>query len=41
MGRRTAIVQGDTSSRADADRIVGEAAATLGGLDILVNKPAS
>ncbi len=37
MGRRTAIVQGDTSSRADAGRMAGEAAAALGGLDILVN----
>lgn len=37
LGRRAVVVQGDTSAGADAERLVGEAAAALGTLDLLVN----
>ncbi len=37
QGRRTAVVQGDVSRRADAERIVDECVAALGRIDILVN----
>lgn len=37
LGRRAAVVQGDTSVKADADRLVGEAIAALGTIDLLVN----
>ena len=37
FGRRAVVVQGDTSMRADVDRLVGEAVEALGGLDLLVN----
>ncbi len=36
LGRRTAVVQGDTSDRADVERLVGEAVAALGAVDLLV-----
>jgi NAD(P)-dependent dehydrogenase (short-subunit alcohol dehydrogenase family) len=37
LGRRTAIVPGDTSARADVERVVAAAVDALGGLDLLVN----
>jgi glucose 1-dehydrogenase len=37
LGRRAAIVPGDTSARADVERLVGAAVDALGGLDLLVN----
>jgi glucose 1-dehydrogenase len=37
LGRRTAVVQGDTSVRADVDRLVREAIEALGAIDLLVN----
>ena len=37
LGRRAAAVQGNTGARADVDRLVAEAVAALGGLDLLVN----
>ena len=37
LGRRTAVVQGDTSVRADVDRLVAEAIEALGAIDLLVN----
>src|SRR5215510_13874784 len=37
LGRRAAIVQGDTSLRADVDRLVGESIEALGAIDLLVN----
>jgi NAD(P)-dependent dehydrogenase (short-subunit alcohol dehydrogenase family) len=37
LGRRAAVVQGDTSVRADVDRLVAEAIAALGAIDLLVN----
>jgi glucose 1-dehydrogenase len=37
FGRRAAVVQGDTSVRADVDRLVAEAIAALGAIDLLVN----
>ncbi len=36
MGRRTAAIQADVGEIADARRVVEEAAAALGGLDVLV-----
>jgi NAD(P)-dependent dehydrogenase (short-subunit alcohol dehydrogenase family) len=36
LGRRAAVAQGDTGVRADVERVVREAAAALGGLDLLV-----
>jgi NAD(P)-dependent dehydrogenase (short-subunit alcohol dehydrogenase family) len=36
-GGRAALVQGDVSSPADAERMVGETLAALGGIDVLVN----
>ena len=37
LGRLSAVVQGDTSVRADVARIVPEAVAALGAVDLLVN----
>jgi NAD(P)-dependent dehydrogenase (short-subunit alcohol dehydrogenase family) len=37
LGRRAAIVPGDTSARAEVERLVGAAVDALGGLDLLVN----
>jgi NAD(P)-dependent dehydrogenase (short-subunit alcohol dehydrogenase family) len=37
LGRRAAVVQGDTSVRADVDRLVREAIEALGAIDLLVN----
>jgi NAD(P)-dependent dehydrogenase (short-subunit alcohol dehydrogenase family) len=37
LGRRAAVVQGDTSVRSDVDRLVAEAIAALGAIDLLVN----
>jgi NAD(P)-dependent dehydrogenase (short-subunit alcohol dehydrogenase family) len=37
LGRRAAVVQGDTSARADVDRLVAEAIRVLGAIDLLVN----
>jgi glucose 1-dehydrogenase len=37
FGRRAAVVQGDTSVRADVDRLVAETIAALGAIDLLVN----
>lgn len=37
LGRRAAIVPGDTSARADVERLVAAAVDALGGLDLLVN----
>ena len=37
LGRRAAVVQGDTSVRADVERLVGVAVGALDGLDLLVN----
>ena len=37
LGRRAAAVQGNTGVREDVDRLVAEAVAALGGLDLLVN----
>jgi glucose 1-dehydrogenase len=36
-GRRSATVQGDLSKVAECERVVDEAASSLGGLDVLVN----
>jgi glucose 1-dehydrogenase len=36
-GRKSAIVQGDLSKVGDCERVVDEAAGTLGGLDVLIN----
>jgi NAD(P)-dependent dehydrogenase (short-subunit alcohol dehydrogenase family) len=36
-GRRSAIVQGDLSKAGECERVVEEAASSLGGLDILIN----
>jgi NAD(P)-dependent dehydrogenase (short-subunit alcohol dehydrogenase family) len=36
-GRQAAVVQGDTSVRADVDRLVREAIGALGAIDLLVN----
>lgn len=41
LGRRAAVVQGDTSVAADVARFVGEAIAALGHLDVLVNNAAA
>jgi NAD(P)-dependent dehydrogenase (short-subunit alcohol dehydrogenase family) len=37
LGRRAAIVPGDTSARSEVERLVGAAVDALGGLDLLVN----
>lgn len=37
LGRRSVALQGDLTDSADADRVVAEAVAFLGGLDIVVN----
>jgi glucose 1-dehydrogenase len=37
LGRRAAIVQGDTSARADVERLVRDAIEALGAIDLLVN----
>lgn len=37
LGRRAATVAGNTGVREDVDRLVAEAVAALGGLDLLVN----
>ena len=37
LGRRAPVIQGDVSKSADAQRMVAETVAALGGLDILVN----
>ncbi|HEY8369864.1 MAG TPA: 3-oxoacyl-ACP reductase family protein [Thermodesulfobacteriota bacterium] len=37
FGRKAVIVQGDAAVRADVNRFVAEAAAALGGIDLLVN----
>lgn len=37
LGRRAAIVQGDAAVRADVVRVVQQAVAALGGIDLLVN----
>jgi NAD(P)-dependent dehydrogenase (short-subunit alcohol dehydrogenase family) len=37
LGRRAAIVPGDTSARADVERLVAGGVDALGGLDLLVN----
>jgi NAD(P)-dependent dehydrogenase (short-subunit alcohol dehydrogenase family) len=37
LGRKAIIVQGDAGVRADVNRFVSEAAAALGGIDLLVN----
>ena len=37
LGRHAAVVQGDTSVRADVDRLVREAIEALGAVDLLVN----
>jgi NAD(P)-dependent dehydrogenase (short-subunit alcohol dehydrogenase family) len=37
LGRRAAIVPGDTAVRADVERLVAAAVDALGGLDLLVN----
>ncbi len=37
LGRKAAIAQGDAAVRADVNRFVAEAAAALGGIDLLVN----
>lgn len=37
LGRRAVVVQGDTGIKADVDRMVGEAIAALGTVDLLVN----
>jgi NAD(P)-dependent dehydrogenase (short-subunit alcohol dehydrogenase family) len=37
LGRRAAIVPGDTSARSDVERLVAAAVDALGGLDLLVN----
>ena len=36
-GRRSATVQGDLSKAAECERVVEEAASSLGGLDVLIN----
>ncbi len=36
-GRKSAIVQGDLSKVGDCERVVDEAAGSLGGLDVLIN----
>ena len=36
-GRRAVVIGGDLTIRADAERVVAEAAERLGGLDVLVN----
>jgi glucose 1-dehydrogenase len=36
-GRRSAIVQGDLSKAGECERVVEEAASSLGGLDVLIN----
>src|SRR5437773_1895794 len=37
LGRRATVVRGDTSARAEVERLVAEAAHAFGGLDLLVN----
>src|SRR5262249_18439313 len=37
LGRRAAVVQGDTSVREDVERLVREAIEALGAIDLLVN----
>jgi glucose 1-dehydrogenase len=37
LGRRAAVVQGDTSVRAEVERLLESAVGALGGLDLLVN----
>lgn len=37
LGHRVALIQADVSAVADAQRVVADAIATLGGLDVLVN----
>jgi NAD(P)-dependent dehydrogenase (short-subunit alcohol dehydrogenase family) len=37
LGRRAAVVQGDTAVAADVDRLVAEAVEALGQIDLLVN----
>ncbi len=37
LGRRAAVVQGDTSVRADVDRLVRDAVEALGAIDLLIN----
>jgi len=37
MGRPAVAIQGDVRSRADVERIVGQSASGLGGLDVLIN----
>ena len=41
LGRRAAVVQGDTSMAVDVQRFVGEALDALGELDVLVNNAAA
>ena len=36
-GRRSAIVQGDLSKAGECERVIEEAASSLGGLDVLIN----
>src|SRR5690242_4774976 len=41
LGRRCAIGSGDLSETEDSERIVGEAAEFLGGVDVLINNAGS